>query len=88
MSIRNGRAVSMHSDFEELLSIFNGNEIKYLIVGGHAVMLYTEPHASWIDRSLLCDQNKATAAASSARRCGRWSLRSRPHRESKQGHRG
>lgn len=33
----------MHSDFEELLSIFNAHEIKYLIVGGHAVMLYTEP---------------------------------------------
>jgi hypothetical protein len=33
----------MNSDFEELLSIFNRNEVKYLIVGGHAVMLYTEP---------------------------------------------
>ena len=33
----------MSSDFEELLSIFNENEVKYLVVGGHAVMLYTEP---------------------------------------------
>ena len=33
----------MNSDFEELLRIFNEKEIKYLIVGGHAVMLYTEP---------------------------------------------
>jgi hypothetical protein len=33
----------MSSDFEELLRIFNGNEVKYLIVGGYAVMLYTEP---------------------------------------------
>lgn len=33
----------MHSDFEELLSIFNAHDVKYLIVGGHAVMLYTEP---------------------------------------------
>jgi hypothetical protein len=33
----------MHSDFEELLSIFNAHEVKYLVVGGYAVMLYTEP---------------------------------------------
>ncbi len=33
----------MSSDFEELLRIFNGNEVKYLIVGGYAMMLYTEP---------------------------------------------
>ncbi len=33
----------MNSDFEELLKIFNGNEVKYLVVGGYAVMLYTEP---------------------------------------------
>jgi hypothetical protein len=31
----------MNSDFEELLSIFNENSVRYLIVGGHAVMLYT-----------------------------------------------
>jgi hypothetical protein len=29
----------MNSDFEELLKIFNGSGVKYLIVGGHAVML-------------------------------------------------
>jgi len=33
----------MNSDFDELLKTFNDSEIKYLIVGGHAVMLYTEP---------------------------------------------
>jgi hypothetical protein len=33
----------MSSDFEEQLRIFNGNEVKYLIIGGYAVMLYTEP---------------------------------------------
>jgi Nucleotidyl transferase of unknown function (DUF2204) len=46
----------MHSDFEELLSIFNAHEVKYLIVGGHAVMLYTEPRYTkdldiWVDAS-------------------------------------
>lgn len=33
----------MSSEFEELLKLFNDNAVKYLIVGGHAVMLYTEP---------------------------------------------
>lgn len=46
----------MHSDFEELLSIFNAHEVKYLVVGGHAVMLYTEPRYTkdldlWIEAS-------------------------------------
>jgi hypothetical protein len=46
----------MNSDFEELLSVFNRNGVKYLIVGGHAVMLYTEPRYTkdldiWIEAS-------------------------------------
>jgi len=46
----------MNSDFEELLRIFNANEVKYLIVGGHAVMLDTEPRYTkdldvWIEAS-------------------------------------
>jgi hypothetical protein len=46
----------MNSDFEELLSIFNKNGVRYLIVGGHAVMLYTEPRYTkdldvWIEAS-------------------------------------
>ena len=28
----------MNSDFEELLNIFNADGVRYLIVGGHAVM--------------------------------------------------
>jgi hypothetical protein len=43
MRIQPVPAVPMNSDFEELLSSFNRAEVKYLIVGGHAVMLYTEP---------------------------------------------
>lgn len=30
-------------DFKELLNLFKKNNCKYLIVGGHAVMRYTEP---------------------------------------------
>ena len=48
--------VAMNSDFEELLSLFNGNGVRYLVVGGYAVMLYTEPRYTkdldvWIEAS-------------------------------------
>ena len=46
----------MNSDFEELLSIFNENGVRYLVVSGYAVMVYTEPRYTkdldlWIDAS-------------------------------------
>ncbi|MBI5281575.1 MAG: nucleotidyltransferase [Candidatus Solibacter usitatus] len=46
----------MNSDFRELLSIFNTAGVRYLIVGGHAVMLYTQPRYTkdydlWVDPS-------------------------------------
>ena len=46
----------MNSGFEELLNIFNRHEVRYLIVGGHAVMLYTEPRYTkdldlWVEGS-------------------------------------
>jgi hypothetical protein len=33
----------MNSDFEDLLKVFNANNVRYLIVDGYAVMQYTEP---------------------------------------------
>lgn len=44
----------MSPDFEDLLRLFNDSGARYLIVGGHAVMLYTEPRYTkdldiWID---------------------------------------
>jgi hypothetical protein len=33
----------MISDFKELLSILNAKQVKYLVIGGYAVMKYTEP---------------------------------------------
>jgi len=46
----------MTQDFKELLSIFNEHEVKYLIVGGYAVMKYSEPRFTkdldiWIEPS-------------------------------------
>lgn len=54
--MRDVPAVPMNSDFEELLRLLNEDEVKYLIVGGHAVMLYTEPRYTkdldvWIEAS-------------------------------------
>ncbi len=33
----------MNSDFKDLLKIFNNNQVNYLIIGGYAIMKYTEP---------------------------------------------
>jgi hypothetical protein len=48
--------MKISSDYKDLLSIFNAAGVRYLIVGGYAVMIYTEPHYTkdldiWIDRS-------------------------------------
>jgi hypothetical protein len=45
----------MNSDFEELLRAFNENGVRYLVVGGYAVMLYPEPRYTkdWISGSKL-----------------------------------
>jgi len=33
-------------DFKELLSVFNSRKIRYLLIGGYAVSLYTQPRAT------------------------------------------
>ncbi len=33
----------VNSDFSELLKLFNDNHVKYLVVGGYAVIQYAEP---------------------------------------------
>jgi predicted nucleotidyltransferase len=35
--------MEINSDFEDLLSILNDEGVKYLVVGGYAVIAYTEP---------------------------------------------
>jgi hypothetical protein len=35
-----------HQDFNELLSIFNGHKVKYLVIGGYAVGLHAIPRAT------------------------------------------
>jgi len=47
----------MNSDFKELLSIFNAQGVKYLIVGGYAVAAHAEPRFTkdldiWVEASI------------------------------------
>lgn len=46
----------LSQDFLDLLELFNQHEVRYLIVGGHAVSVYTEPRYTkdldlWIERN-------------------------------------
>ena len=46
----------MNSDFKDLLSGFNVHEVRYLVVGGYAVMNFTEPRYTkdldlWVEAS-------------------------------------
>jgi hypothetical protein len=34
--------MSVNSDFKDLLNLFNAYRVKYLIIGGYAVIKYTE----------------------------------------------
>jgi hypothetical protein len=36
----------MYPDFKELLSVFNENQVKYLVVGAYAVAIYAQPRAT------------------------------------------
>jgi len=48
------------SDFSDLLSVFETFEIKYLVVGGYAVMAYTEPRFTK-DLDILIDSTDENA---------------------------
>jgi hypothetical protein len=47
----------MNSDFKDLLRIFNEHKVRYLVVGGYAVIKYTEPRYTkdldvWVQATL------------------------------------
>jgi len=61
----------MNSDFKELLRIFNGHKVKYLVVGGYAVMKYTEPrYTKDLDLWISSDPENAKAVFRSLREFG------------------
>ncbi len=43
--------MEINSDFSELLSAFNRLRVRYLVVGGYAVVKYTEPRYEDLIRS-------------------------------------
>src|SRR5581483_11458790 len=53
----------MLKDFKDLLSAFNAHNVKYLIVGAHAVSLYAQPRATKdLDILIKADPVNAEAA--------------------------
>lgn len=52
----------MYPDFKELLSLFNGHKVKYLVVGGYAVSFHAQPRATK-DLDIFIKADAANAAA-------------------------
>jgi predicted nucleotidyltransferase len=52
----------VNSDFSDLLRIFNANNVKYLIIGGYAVIHYAEPrYTKDLEVWISADKDNATA---------------------------
>lgn len=51
-----------NSDFSDLLRIFNANSVKYLVIGGYALIQYTEPRFTK-DLDLLIGTDISNASA-------------------------
>jgi len=61
----------VNSDFTELLNLFNSNNVKYLIIGGYAVVQYAEPrYTKDLDIWVSADTTNAAAVYKSLREFG------------------
>jgi predicted nucleotidyltransferase len=61
----------VNSDFSDLLKIFNANAVKYLIIGGYAVVQYTEPRFTKdLDIWISVDRDNAAAVFKALREFG------------------
>ena len=61
----------VNSDFKELLSIFNDKNVKYLVIGGYAVIKYAEPrYTKDLDLWVKPDTDNAQAVFSALRLFG------------------
>jgi hypothetical protein len=66
-----GASLSMNTDFNELLKVFNDFHVKYLIIGGHAVMKHTEPrYTKDLDIWVKADTENAGAVFNALKACG------------------
>ena len=63
--------MSVNSDFKELLNTFNDYQVKYLVVGGYAVIKYAEPrYTKDIDLWVSTDKDNAAAVYQALRAFG------------------
>ena len=61
----------VNSDFKELLSVLADNQVKYLVVGGYAVMKYAEPrYTKDLDLWVKADATNAQAVFKALRAFG------------------
>jgi hypothetical protein len=61
----------VNSDFSDLLRIFNANRVKYLVIGGYAVIEYTEPrYTKDLDVWISTDISNAEAVFQSLKEFG------------------
>ncbi len=61
----------VNSDFKELLSLFNDNHVKYLVIGGYAVIKYAEPrYTKDLDLWVKADEANAVAVFTALRMFG------------------
>ncbi len=52
----------VNSDFTELLKLFNDNKVRYLVIGGYALIQYAEPrYTKNLDLWISTDANNAAA---------------------------
>jgi len=63
--------MSVSSDFKDLLNLFNDFRVKYLIIGGYAVIKYAEPrYTKDLDLWIRADQKNAVAVFQALREFG------------------
>jgi len=61
----------VNSDFSDLLRIFNANHVKYLVIGGYAVVQYAEPRFTKdLDVWISTDSKNAEAVYKSLKEFG------------------
>ncbi len=61
----------INSDFSDLLRIFNANRVRYLVIGGYAVVQYAEPrYTKDLDLWISTDPVNARAAYQALREFG------------------
>ena len=63
--------MSVNSDFREMLKTFNDYQVRYLVVGGYAVIKYTEPrYTKDIDLWISTERDNAAAVYQALRAFG------------------